>query len=139
ERFSIIGPKAEEALRFYLEQRPHKNASSSTETENPLWVSRFGKKVSEQTIRKILKQYLSAIGIDFHYTPHSIRNSFANHLLKHGAHPRIVQELMGYAHLSTTQVHLVKRNEKLRNVYERSHPHAQWNPPLPFKEEEKKE
>jgi len=98
-----------------LKNRPHQ----------ALFVNRRGERLTRQGFWLILKGYAKSAGIDSHVTPHTLRHSFATHLLRGGASVRDVQELLGHANVSTTQVYTQLADEHLREVYENVHPRAQ--------------
>jgi len=109
-------------VRRYLEQaRPQMIRSSEDEA---LFVNHQGQRLTRQGFWKILKKYARQARLDAGITPHTLRHSFATHLLENGADLRVVQELLGHADISTTQVytHLTRRH--LREVYQRTHPRA---------------
>jgi integrase/recombinase XerD len=92
--------------------------------ENALFVNRRGERLTRQGFWLILKQYAREANIDAHVTPHTLRHSFATHMLKGGMNLRQVQELLGHANISTTGVYTQVANEHARQVYERAHPRA---------------
>jgi integrase/recombinase XerD len=122
ERMVPMGSIAAYWVRRYLEQaRPQMIRSSEDEA---LFVNHQGQRLTRQGFWKILKKYARQARLDAGITPHTLRHSFATHLLENGADLRVVQELLGHADISTTQVytHLTRRH--LREVYQRTHPRA---------------
>ena len=89
-----------------------------------LFVNRRGERLTRQGFWLILKSYAKAAGIQSHVTPHTLRHSFATHMLRGGASVRDVQELLGHANVSTTQVYTQLADAHLREVYEQVHPRA---------------
>ena len=89
-----------------------------------LFVNRRGERLTRQGFWLILKSYARSAGIESHVTPHTLRHSFATHMLRGGASVRDVQELLGHANVSTTQVYTQLADEHLREVYEQVHPRA---------------
>jgi integrase/recombinase XerD len=87
-------------------------------------VNRRGERLTRQGFWLILKGYAKSAGIDAHVTPHTLRHSFATHMLRGGASVRDVQELLGHANVSTTQVYTQLADAHLREVYESVHPRA---------------
>ena len=122
ERTIPVHEQAIEALTAYLDDarpqllknRPHQ----------ALFVNRRGERLTRQGFWLILKGYAKSAGIQSHVTPHTLRHSFATHLLRGGASVRDVQELLGHANVSTTQVYTQLADEHLREVYENVHPRA---------------
>ncbi len=92
--------------------------------ENALFVNRRGERLTRQGFWLILKQYAKEANITSPVTPHTLRHSFATHMLRGGAPLRNVQELLGHANISTTQVYTQIANEHVRQVYEKAHPRA---------------
>lgn len=117
ERLAALGGPAIETLQKYLELR----ARSSP---GPLFVNRFGGRMTARSVQRMLKKYLIAAGLDPSLTPHKLRHSFATHLLDAGADLRSVQELLGHASLSSTQIYTHITPERLKKVYEKAHPRA---------------
>jgi integrase/recombinase XerC len=121
ERLVPIGAPALEAIRAYWKHR-----------ETPVLGGRavFSARpggttaLSTRTVQLRLKKYLSSAGLDPHMTPHKLRHSFATHMLDAGADLRSVQELLGHAHLVTTQVYTHITTERLKRAYDKSHPRA---------------
>lgn len=123
ERIIPLGQHASEAILRYMEQgRPQLlKADKYTET---LFVNRQGTPLSRQGFWKIIKKYAHESGIATPITPHTLRHSFAVHLLDNGADLRSVQEMLGHSDISTTQVYLQYHKAPMKEVYERSHPRS---------------
>ena len=92
--------------------------------ESALFVNRRGERLTRQGFWLILKQYAKEANISTPVTPHTLRHSFATHMLRGGMNLRHVQELLGHANISTTQVYTQVANEHVRQVYEKAHPRA---------------
>jgi len=121
ERLGPIGAPALEAIRAYWNKRKY-----APKLDEPVFLA-YSIKISAmnpRTIQLRLKKYLIAAGLDPHLTPHKLRHSYATHLLDAGADLRSVQELLGHAHLVTTQVYTHLTTERLKKAYEKSHPRA---------------
>jgi integrase/recombinase XerD len=122
ERSIPIHEHASESLRAYLDEaRPVLIRSRG---ERALFVNRRGERLTRQGFWLILKSYAEAANINAHVTPHTLRHSFATHMLKGGAPLRNVQELLGHANISTTQIYTQLTTDHVREVYERAHPRA---------------
>ena len=93
-------------------------------TEHALFVNCNGTKLSRQGFWKIIKQYQKQADIAVDITPHTLRHSFAAHLLENGADLKSIQEMLGHADISSTQIYSQLMNSKIKDVYERAHPRA---------------
>ena len=115
-------PAALKALTTYIRDIRHLIVLDSA--ENALFVNISGSRMSRQGFWKILKHYQSAAGIEKEITPHTLRHSFAVHLLENGADLGSLQELMGHCDISSTQMYTRMVNQKLKSVYDKCHPKA---------------
>ncbi len=123
ERLAPIGSYAAEAMNRWLAVRrlhPHEPAGPDA----PLFVNKFGRRLTTRSVARMLEKYLKQAGLDTRTTPHSLRHSFATHLLDRGADIRSVQELLGHKSLITTQIYTHISTAALRKVYEQAHPRA---------------
>ncbi len=122
ERIIPVGSQAQQALTDYLENgypllvRPHSG--------NSLFLNRHGRELTRQGFWGILKNYARRMHLDFVITPHTIRHTFATHLLDRGADLRSVQEMLGHVDISTTQIYTQVTKSRLREVYSKTHPRA---------------
>ena len=124
ERFCPIGRPAAKALQAALDARDALLARLGTGRAQQLFVNRFGGPLTPRSVERSLKRYLAAAGLDPAITPHALRHSFATHLLDAGADLRSVQELLGHASLSTTQIYTHVSVERLKEEYGKAHPRA---------------
>ena len=124
ERFCPIGRPAAMALQAALDARDALLARLGTGRAQQLFVNRFGGPLTPRSVERSLKKYLAAAGLDPATTPHALRHSFATHLLDAGADLRSVQELLGHASLSTTQIYTHVSVERLKEEYGKAHPRA---------------
>ncbi len=124
ERLALLGEPARHWLRAYLAEGRPRLVSSSWPGE-ALFVNRRGGRLTVRSIQLLLHHYTIAAGLDKRVTPHVLRHTFATHLLDGGADLRVVQELLGHAQLSTTQVYTHVSRSQVRAVYLRAHPRAQ--------------
>jgi integrase/recombinase XerD len=115
-------PAALKALSLYIKEV--RNTMVADPSEQALFVNISGLRMSRQGFWKILKHYQSKAGIEKDITPHTLRHSFAVHLLENGADLGSVQELMGHCDISSTQLYTQMVNQKLKSVYEKCHPKA---------------
>ena len=123
ERLSPIGSYATRAINRWLAVRKLHNAEPQGPSA-PVFVNRFGRRTTTRSIGRMLEKYLRKTGLDTRTTPHSLRHSFATHLLDRGADIRSVQELLGHKSLVTTQIYTHVSTAGLREVYEKAHPRA---------------
>ncbi len=124
ERFCPIGRPAAKALQAALEARDGLRARLGAGRAQTLFANRFGGPLTPRSVERALKKYLVAAGLDPAITPHALRHSFATHLLDAGADLRSVQELLGHASLSTTQIYTHVSVERLKEEYGKAHPRA---------------
>ncbi|HLF17324.1 MAG TPA: site-specific tyrosine recombinase XerD [Candidatus Omnitrophota bacterium] len=120
ERIIPIGKRAREAVERYC--RDIRKKQVKDEMNMTLFLSRLGKKISRQSIWKIIKQYARKANIKKVIKPHTLRHSFATHLLEHGADLRSVQEMLGHADISTTQIYTHVDKERLKSIHKEFHP-----------------
>ncbi len=123
ERLAPIGSYAIAALRRWLGVR-QLHASESQGPEAPVFLNKFGRRITTRSVARMLEKYLKLTGLDTRTTPHSLRHSFATHLLDGGADIRSVQEMLGHKSLVTTQIYTHLSTAALRSVYEKAHPRA---------------
>ena len=126
ERNVFLGDTAVSVLRAYLACRPVHvpKTAPSPDAVRAVFLNQRGGRITDRGVRFILGEYLARANLGKRVTPHTFRHSFATHLLDRGADIRAVQELLGHASLSTTQVYTHVGLERLKKVYRRAHPHA---------------
>ncbi|HHY69813.1 MAG TPA: site-specific tyrosine recombinase XerD [Bacillota bacterium] len=122
ERVVPMGEIAVLSLKAYLEQGRSELVTDLE--EQALFVNQEGARMSRQSVWKLVKKYARQAEIRKEVTPHTIRHSFATHLLEHGADIRAVQEMLGHADISTTQIYIHVTKDRLKEVYAKSHPRA---------------
>jgi len=116
ERMVPIGDQALNALKDYMD---------AGKADHPfVFANKNGTRLSDRSVRNIINKYILEQAMTQHVTPHMFRHSFATHLLNHGADLRSVQELLGHVNLSTTQIYTHLTTEKIKKVYDQSHPRA---------------
>ena len=123
ERLAPIGSHALRAIKQWQACR-ELDPKASLGLKSPVFTNKFGRRLTTRSIGRMLEKYLKLTGLDQRTTPHTLRHSFATHLLDHGADIRSVQELLGHKSLSTTQIYTHVSTAGLRAVYERAHPRA---------------
>jgi len=122
ERLIPIHERAASAVAEYVkESRPR---LTHNDTERALFLNRRGERLTRQGLWQILKGYAKSAELDKEISPYTLRHSFATHMLSGGADLRSVQELLGHANISTTQVYTHLTTEHIRRTYEKSHPRA---------------
>ncbi|MBM3841062.1 MAG: tyrosine recombinase XerD [Verrucomicrobia bacterium] len=122
ERVVPVGRKAVQALQRYLEAGRPKLVTRRTPAN--VFLTRRGTPFASVTLWLRIKKRVRRAGIERNVTPHMLRHSFATHLLEHGADLRVIQELLGHASISTTEVYTHVANEQLREVHRKFHPRA---------------
>ena len=122
ERIAPIGSSALQAIQHYMEFRNKRAQSNSNFDSKVLFVNKHGRRLSTRSVRRKMDKYLKMAGLDPSISPHTLRHSFATHMLNNGADLRSVQELLGHQSLSTTQVYTHLTTSKLKEVYENAHP-----------------
>ena len=124
ERLAPLGRFAIKALKRWLKKRSPASGQSAAEA-SAVFLNKFGKRLSTRSVGRMLEKYLKLTGLDARTSPHTLRHSFATHLLDRGADIRSVQELLGHKSLVTTQIYTHISTAGLRKVYEMAHPRAQ--------------
>jgi len=123
ERVVLMGEPAAEALTVYLKQgRPQLASGKRT---GALFLNRYGERLPERRVQRILEKYANRTGIGKRVHPHMLRHTFATHLLDGGADLRVVQELLGHASLASTQIYTHVSKGQAKKVYLSAHPMAQ--------------
>ncbi len=126
ERLAYIGSEAKRVLKSYLEG-PLAAGSVPDEVginKKPFFVGKNGKRLSVRSVQRIVAKYVAVSGIQKHPTPHSLRHTFATHLLDAGLDLRVIQEMLGHSKLTTTQRYTRVSMDKLFEAYDRGHPRA---------------
>lgn len=123
ERVGPVGSYATKALLQWLEVRKP-SPKAKPEEQDALFLNRFGRRLTTRSIGRMLEKYLKLADLEQMTSPHTLRHSFATHLLDGGADLRSVQELLGHKSLTTTQIYTHVSTRRLRETYEKAHPHA---------------
>jgi len=123
ERMAPLGSYALRALRAWLRRRPLADSERQGALA-PVFVNKFGRRLTTRSVARMLEKYLAQTGLDHRTSPHTLRHSFATHLLDNGADIRSVQELLGHKSLVTTQIYTHLSTANLLEAYERAHPRA---------------
>ena len=122
ERIAALGAPAQKALEHYFKVREIRSGNSLPPA--PIFINKHGNRLSARSFQRFFKCYLMTAELPHDMTPHKLRHSFATHLLNAGADLRSVQELLGHANLSTTQIYTHISSERLKVVYNQAHPRA---------------
>jgi len=122
ERISPISSTALQWIQHYMEFRNKRASNNPNFDAKVLFVNKHGQRLSTRSVRRKIDKYLAMAGMDPSVSPHTLRHSFATHMLNNGADLRSVQELLGHQSLSTTQVYTHLTTGKLKKVYEDAHP-----------------
>jgi tyrosine recombinase XerC len=124
ERIVPIGEKALHAVRDYQESIPQTLRQKGDGLSNPLFLNRTGTRLTDRSIRRVILKYAKRISLKHGISPHTLRHTFATHMLDRGADLRSVQELLGHANLSTTQIYTHVTTRRLQEAYSQAHPRA---------------
>jgi len=125
ERIAPISSSALQVIQHYIEFRNKRAQSNSNFDSKVLFVNKHGQRLSTRSVRRKMDKYLKMSGLDMAISPHTLRHSFATHMLNNGADLRSVQELLGHQSLSTTQIYTHLTTRKLKQVYDNAHPRQQ--------------
>ncbi len=127
ERIVPLGSHALAAIRHYAGMLDHDltNTDHGPDPAAPLFINKHGGRLSTRSVRRKVSKYLTEAGLDPTISPHTLRHSFATHLLDNGADLRSVQELLGHQSLSTTQIYTHLTAQRMRDVYDDAHPRAE--------------
>jgi tyrosine recombinase XerC len=118
-----IGPGAVKAILHFLDLRRADPGAAAFDAE-PLFINKHGQRLSTRSVRRKLDKYLLEAGLDLSVSPHTLRHSFATHMLRRGADLRSVQEMLGHQSLSTTQIYTHVSGEDVREAFDDAHPRA---------------
>ncbi|MEA4925407.1 MAG: tyrosine recombinase XerC [Syntrophomonadaceae bacterium] len=122
ERLAPLGQEALQAIQNYLNRgRPYLAAASDTATD-ALFLNKSGTRLSVRSIRNIINKYVDKIALNQKVSPHTLRHSFATHMLNGGADLRAVQELLGHVKLSTTQIYTHLTKDRIKTIHDETHP-----------------
>lgn len=122
ERIAPISSSVLQVIQHYIEFRNRRAQSNSNFDFKVLFVNKHGKRLSTRSVRRKMDKYLKMAGLDLTISPHTLRHSFATHMLNNGADLRSVQELLGHQSLSTTQIYTHLTTSRLKEVYQKAHP-----------------
>jgi integrase/recombinase XerC len=122
ERIAPIGSSALQVIQHYMEYRNKRAQNNGNFDSRVLFVNKHGRRLSTRSVRRKMDKYLKMAGLDPAISPHTLRHSFATHMLNSGADLRSVQELLGHQSLSTTQVYTHLSTTRLKEVYDNAHP-----------------
>jgi integrase/recombinase XerC len=124
ERIIPVGVEALEALRSYLEKRRLVFKELPEADGEAVFLNRFGKRITSRSMRRMVKKHAQKVSEEKRTSPHTLRHTFATHLLNEGANLMTVKELLGHESLSTTQIYTHVTTEMLKKIYKKAHPRA---------------
>lgn len=122
ERLAPMGRQSKAALLDYVQHSRNLLLQAGQTTTDALFLNKFGSRLSARSVRNIINKYVDTVAITQKVSPHTLRHSFATHLLNGGADLRTVQELLGHVKLSTTQIYTHLTKENIKKIYDNSHP-----------------
>jgi integrase/recombinase XerC len=122
ERVVVFGPTARKAVENYLFARPGVVAKGNAVDETALFLNRLGTRLTPRSVERMIVHFARTLGLPSGVTPHTLRHSFASHLLANGADLRVIQELLGHSSLSTTQKYTHLNLADILREYDRAHP-----------------
>lgn len=122
ERLVPLGKPALKALEHYFGAREGKG--QALKRDDPVFLNRSNQRISSRSIRNIVDKYMKQAGMFQHISPHTLRHSFATHLLENGADLRSVQEFLGHSNMKTTQIYTHITKSRMKSVYDKTHPRA---------------
>lgn len=126
ERVAPVGRYASAALSAWIAVRQPDPTAPAIQ-QSAMFLNKHGRRLTTRSVGRLLEKYIQQTGLDRLTTPHTLRHSFATHLLDGGADLRSVQELLGHKSLTTTQIYTHVSTKRLRETYEKSHPHSATN------------
>jgi len=122
ERLALLGPPSLAAVKEWLGQR--ESTAALAPSQKAVFLNKRGTRLTTRSIGRLLEKYLALAGLDPQTSPHTLRHSFATHMLDRGADIRSVQELLGHRSLATTQIYTHLTTHRLRDSYQKAHPRA---------------
>jgi integrase/recombinase XerD len=123
-RIIPMGRPSRAAVEEYIYEARPKFFKDAAKAEKALFVNYSGSRLTRQGLWKLLKEYAKLAGLEHKLTPQTLRNSFAVHMIQNGADLKSLQELMGHEDISATQIYLSVSKNRIKEVYDRSHPRA---------------
>ena len=124
ERIVPVGRKAVSILKEYISEKRRFQYKCGVQEISPVFINKYGQRLSSRSVARICKKYFHRAGIAVSASPHSLRHTFATHLLDTGIDLRTIQEMLGHVNLSTTQIYTHMSLDHLMQVYDRAHPKA---------------